>query len=137
MFRIMRILFVCEYNACRSQMAEGLARHLLPPTVSVQSAGLYPGTVHACTIDVMREIGIDISTHRSKQLAAVAGTRFDYLVVLASPASAATRHLHAAQRLDWSYPDPALAVGSPQDVKAAIRGVREALTARIKDYFLP
>lgn len=127
-----KILFVCEYNACRSQMAEGLARHLFPKTVSVQSAGLYPGAVHAWTIEVMREIGIDISSYRSKQLEAVAGETYDYVVILAEPAAEATRTIQVKKRLLWLYPDPARAPGSAEQVKAALRRVRDALKARIE-----
>ncbi|MBI4374415.1 MAG: arsenate reductase ArsC, partial [Deltaproteobacteria bacterium] len=82
----MKILFVCEYNACRSQMAEGLARAFLPESFSITSAGLYPGELNRVTIEVMREIGIDISNQRSKLLAEVKDKRFDRVVVLAKPA---------------------------------------------------
>lgn len=117
-------------------MAEGLARALLPEPAIVQSAGLYPGEVNILTIEVMREIGIDISTHRPKLLKAVEKDRFDYLIVLAEPAVQATRSLDAAHRLDWLYPDPAKTEGSPETVKAAIRVVRDALKTQIEGFFL-
>ena len=131
-----KILFVCEYNACRSQMAEGLARHLRLENVSVQSAGLYPGKVNTLTIEVMREIGIDISSHQSKLLEVVEGDSFDYLIVLAEPAVQPTRYLDADHRLEWFYPDPAKTEGSPEMVRAAIRRVRDALKAQIGGFFL-
>ena len=128
----MKILFVCEYNACRSQMAEGIARHILPETVSVQSAGLHPGEVHAWTIDVMREIGIDISSNRSKKLEAVAGDTYDYVVILAEPAVESTQVIQAKKRLPWFHPDPAKEPGSAEEVKMEIRRVRDALKAQIE-----
>lgn len=130
----MNILFVCEYNACRSQMAEGLARNLLPKTVSVHSAGLYPGAVHAWTIEVMGEIGIDISAHRSKRLESVCGATYDYVVILAEPAMEATRVIRAKQRLPWFHPDPAREPGDEEAVKAALRRVRDALKAQIEAF---
>ncbi|MDO8519244.1 MAG: arsenate reductase ArsC, partial [Deltaproteobacteria bacterium] len=126
----MKILFICEYNACRSQMAEGIARHLLPKTVSVASAGLYPGELNQWTIDVMNEIGIDISSHRSKKLEIVADDTYDYIITLAEPASAAVRALAAKNHLSWFHPDPAAELGGAEEVKAKIRGVRDALRKR-------
>lgn len=130
----MKMLFICEYNACRSQMAEGIARHLLPKTVSVHSAGLYPGEVHAWTIEVMNEIGIDISSHRSKRLESVCDETYDYVVVLAEPAVEATRVIQAKKRLPWFHPDPAKEPGSVETVKAEIRRVRDALKAQIEEF---
>lgn len=129
----MKILFICEYNACRSQMAEGIARNLLPKTVSVQSAGLYPGEVHDWTIEVMNEIGIDIASHRSKKLEAVAGETYDYVVILAEPAVEATRTIQWKKRLPWFHPDPARKPGSAEEVKIEIRRVRDALKAQIEE----
>lgn len=130
----MKILFVCEYNACRSQMAEGLARHIFPKTVSAQSAGLYPGEVHAWTIEVMREIGINISSHRSKKLEAIAGETYDYVVVLAEPAVEATRMIQSNKLLSWFHPDPAKEPGNAENVKMEIRRVRDALKTQIEEF---
>ena len=115
-------------------MAEGFTRHLCPENVLVQSAGLYPGEVNTLTIEVMKEIGIDISTHRSKLLKGVEGDRFDYLIVLAEPAIPETRHLNASHRLNWCYPDPVKTEGTPKTVKTAIRKIRDDLGVRIKEF---
>lgn len=128
----MKIIFVCEYNACRSQMAEGIARHLLPKTTSVRSAGLYPGEVHAWTIEVMGEIGIDISSHRSKRLESMLSEAYDCLVILAEPAVEATQVIDAKKCLFWFHPDPAKEPGSAEKVKIEIRRVRDALKAQIE-----
>ncbi|MDO8644380.1 MAG: arsenate reductase ArsC, partial [bacterium] len=122
----MKILFICEYNACRSQMAEGIARHLLPKTALIQSAGLYPGEVNQLTIEVMREVGIDISSHQSKQLKVIERDHFDAVIVLAKPAAREVRHLDADHRFDWFYPDPVKTEGDSEMVKAVIRQVRDA-----------
>lgn len=130
----MKILFICEYNACRSQMAEGLARQLLPKTVLVQSAGLYPGEVHVWTIEVMNEIGIDISAYRSKRLESVCGETYDYVVILAEPAVEATQMIQVKNRLPWFHRDPAKEPGSVEAVKAEIRRVRDALKTQIEAF---
>lgn len=130
----MEILFICEYNACRSQMAEGIALHIFPETVSVRSAGLYPGEVHIWTIEAMGEIGIDISAHQSKQLESVCGKTYDYVIILAEPAMEATRVIQAKNRLPWFHPDPAKETGSVETVKAEIRRVRDALKAQIEAF---
>ena len=131
-----RILFVCEYNACRSQMAEGLAKHLLPGH-EIHSAGLYPGSLHEMTITVMKEIGIDITSQRSKLLAEVASHRFDQLVILASPAIEPSRIIFAKDRLEWSMPDPALTPGNRDTVLAAMRQARDAIRKLIERDFRP
>lgn len=115
-------------------MAEGIARHILPETVSVQSAGLYPGEVHRMTIEVMCEIGIDISAHRSKRLESVCGETYDYVVILAEPAVEATQVIQAKKRLPWFHPDPAKEPGSVETVKAEIRRVRNALKTQIEAF---
>jgi arsenate reductase len=64
----LRVLLLCTGNSCRSQMAEGWARHLLGERVNVYSAGTEPSRVNPVAIQVMKEVGVDISTHRSKHL---------------------------------------------------------------------
>lgn len=128
----MKILFVCEYNACRSQMAEGLARNLLPPGTEVRSAGLYPGEVNRLTIEVMWEIGIDISRQRSKLLSEVSRVVFDYLVILAEPAIEATLGISANERLHWLFDDPVRNPGDPEVLKQGVREVRDRLKEEIE-----
>jgi len=64
----MNILFLCVANSARSQMAEGLARHILAASAHIQSAGSAPSTVNPFAIQVMQEIGIDISSQQSKSV---------------------------------------------------------------------
>lgn len=130
----MKILFVCEFNACRSQMAEGLARTLLPKAVLVQSAGLYPGEVHSWTIEVMREIGIDISSHSSKKLEVVSSEIYDYVIILAKPAMEASQLIQAKNYLSWFHPDPAKNPGSEEQVKMKIRWVRDTIKSQIEAF---
>lgn len=112
-------------------MAEGLARMLLPDSFSIMSAGLYPGELHPITIEVMKEIGIDISSQRSKLLAEVKDKRFDQVVVLAEPAWEAIETLKMDHKMLWSFPDPARDPGDAETVKGRIRQVRDQLKERI------
>jgi arsenate reductase len=81
-----RVLFLCTANAARSQMAEALLRHLARDRFEVWSAGTRPGPVRPEAIEVMREIGIDISGHRSKSIDDLAGETFDRVITLCDDA---------------------------------------------------
>ena len=112
-------------------MVEGLARAFLPARFSIMSAGLYPGELNPITIEVMKEIGIDISSQRSKLLAEVKEKRFDRVVVLAEPAWEAIETLKMDQKMLWPFPDPACDPGDPETVKGRSRRVRDQLKERI------
>jgi arsenate reductase len=77
-----RVLILCTGNSARSQMAEGLLRHDAGAYVDVESAGTKPSAVRPEAIAVMRELGIDISGHRSKHVHEVAGQTFDYVITV-------------------------------------------------------
>ncbi len=77
-----RVLFICIHNAARSQMAEGLFKHLYANEFDVYSAGSDPQTVDPLAIKCIEEIGIDISNHRSKSLKEFEGREFDYVVTV-------------------------------------------------------
>ena len=77
-----RVLFVCTENACRSQMAEGFLRHHAGDRFEVFSGGAEPGKLNPTAVDVMREVGIDISGHRSKDVAEFLGQNFHYIIKL-------------------------------------------------------
>lgn len=112
-------------------MAEGLARALLPKSFSIMSAGLYPGELNPITIEVMQEIGIDISNQRSKLLAEVKNEQFHRVVVLAKPAWKAIETLKMDHKTFWPFPDPACDPGDAETVKGRIRKVRDQLKERI------
>ena len=128
----MKILFVCEYNACRSQMAEGLARTILSEGCSPYSAGLYPGQLNEMTVEVMQEIGVDLSGQYSKTLAEMNDIFFDLVVVLAEPAWKAVQEIQTKQRVLWHFYDPVAKPGSPEQLKEKIRVVRDGLKERIQ-----
>lgn len=127
-----RVLFLCIRNSARSQMAEGLLRAMAGDRYDVASAGIAAGTVRPEAIAVMREVGIDISAHRSKGAAELAGERFDLVVTTCDEAKEACPLFPgAATMLHWSLPDPVAAGGEAR--LAAFRAVRDALRERIRE----
>jgi arsenate reductase (thioredoxin) len=82
----LRILFLCTGNSCRSQMAEGWARHLKGEVIDASSAGTQPKALDPLAVQVMAEVGVDLSTHQAKSLDTVQHLRFDYVVTVCSDA---------------------------------------------------
>ncbi|MBM4434349.1 MAG: arsenate reductase ArsC [Chloroflexi bacterium] len=113
-----RVLFLCIGNSCRSQMAEGLLRHLGGDRFEVHSAGIVESFLRPEAVESMREVGIDISAQRSKRADVYAGEAFDVVVTTCDEAKEACPLFPAAKRtLHWSIPDP---VGKgPQAYRAA------------------
>jgi arsenate reductase len=127
-----RVLILCTGNSARSQMAEGLLRHLGGDTVEAHSAGTRPVGVNPLAIEAMREIGVDISGHCSKSVAEFDGQRFDTVITVCDNAAEQCPIFPGApQRLHWSLPDPAAAHGSHEEKLNAFRSVRDNLKARL------
>jgi arsenate reductase len=82
----LKVLFLCTGNSCRSQMAEGFARHLIGNTVTPFSAGIEAKGLDPYAVKVMQEVGIDISGQHSKTIDKLAGIEFDYCISLCSDA---------------------------------------------------
>ena len=122
----MRILFLCVPNSARSQMAEGLARAILPAEVEVASAGSAPSRLNPLAIEALSEIGIDISHHRSKPLSAVAPETADLIVTLCAE-EICPFVPGPVKRLHWPIADPAAA----NDL-AAFRTARDQIKGRIE-----
>src|SRR5277367_2373179 len=102
-----RVLILCTGNSVRSQMAEGLLRHDAGERFEVESAGTKPSTVRPEAIAAMRELGIDISGHRSKSVEEFDGQHFDYVITVCDNAKeACPLFLGAANRLHHSFDDP-------------------------------
>ncbi len=126
------VLFLCVANSARSQMAEGIARALLPAEVKVWSAGSRPTSVRPEAVAVLREIGIDITEHRAKAVAEIPAAEVDTVVTLCREEECPL-FLGKATRLHWGLPDPATpdANASPDEVVARFRAVRDELRRRI------
>jgi arsenate reductase len=126
-----RVLFLCTGNVARSQMAEGLLRHLAGDRFEVFSAGLSPSYVRPNAITVMNELGIDISNHRSKSLNEFLDTPFDYVITVCDHASERCPIFPGpAKRIHWSIDDPVAAGGEEAQLEA-FRQARNDLRQRI------
>jgi arsenate reductase (thioredoxin) len=131
-----RVLILCTGNCVRSQMAEGLLRHLGGTAYEVHSAGSRPnGYVSGLAIEAMREIGIDISSHRSKSVSEFEGQDFDTVITVCdSAAELCPVFPGAPQRIHWSIWDPGYATGSHEEKLAAFRSVRDDLAERLRSF---
>ena len=131
----MRVLLLCTGNSARSQMAEGLLRHEAGHVYEVFSAGTEPTHVRPEAITVMREVGIDISSHRSKSVDEFAGWDFDYVITVCDNAKESCPVFPAkARRIHWSIEDPAAVQGSEEERLTAFRRAREELRARLQAF---
>jgi len=129
-----RVLVICTGNVARSQMAEGLLRHLAGDKTEVFSAGLIPSYVRPNAIAVMKEIGIDISHHRSKSLNEFVDTPFDYVITVCDHAAQYCPAFPGeAKRIHWSIKDPVV-IGDDEAQLEAFRGARDELQKRISEF---
>ena len=127
-----RVLILCTGNSARSQMAEGLLRHLAGDRFDVFSAGSQPSVVHPYAIEAMRQRGIDISGQRSKHLSEYLDQSFDFVITVCDQAAETCPVFPGrAQRIHWSFPDPAATQGSKAEILAAFTRVRDALETRL------
>lgn len=128
----MNILFLCIANSARSQMAEGLAREILGSRATVASAGSRPSRVNPAAVQVLAEIGIDISLHRSKGVDEIDAAAVDLVVTLCAE-EVCPAFLGRARRLHWPFPDPALPAEGPERRLALFREVRDGIRKRIEE----
>ena len=124
---------MCTHNSARSQMAEGLLRHLTGDRFEAYSAGTEATHVRPQALRVMGELGIDISGQESKTLDRYLGEPFDYVITVCDDAKEACPFFPgAAQRLHWSLPDPAAAEGTEDERLEVFRSVRDRLRHHIE-----
>ncbi|MBN1928809.1 MAG: arsenate reductase ArsC [Chlorobiaceae bacterium] len=131
------ILILCTGNSCRSQMAEGFLK-TYDPDLDVHSAGTRPaGAVHPLAVRVMREVGIDLSAHRSKSLNAFLDRPFDYVITVCDDARESCPLFTGKvdHRLHFSFEDPVYATGSEQERLAVFRMVRDRIAERFRQFF--
>lgn len=133
-----RVLFICTHNSARSQMAEGLLRHLGGDRFEVFSAGTEATHVRPLAIRAMAELGIDISQQQSKTLDRYLGESFDEVITVCDAAAEACPVFPGAiHRRHWSFEDPSKATGTEDEQLAVYRHVRDEVRARIEGELLP
>jgi len=131
--RPVRVLFLCTENSARSQMAEGILRHLSHGRVDVASAGSRPTGVHPLAVRVLAERGIDISANRSKSVREFMGQRFDYVITVCDRIKEECPTFPGdPQRIHWSFADPAMVVGSEEHRYWAFQVTAKELTTMIQ-----
>lgn len=130
-----RVLILCTGNSARSQMAEGLLRHDAGGRFEVESAGVEASFVRPQAVEVMRELGIDISGQRSKHVDEFAGREFDYVITVCDNARERCPFFPAsAERVHWSFDDPAAAQGDEAAHLAFFRRVRDEIRTRLREW---
>ena len=129
----MHVLFLCTHNSARSQMAEGLLRHLAGDRFEVVSAGTEATQVRPLAVLAMTEIGVDISGQESETLDRYLDEPFDYVITVCDDANEACPFFPGASaRLHWSLEDPSRTAGSEEERLAVFRRVRDELRRRIE-----
>jgi len=128
-----KILFLCTGNACRSQMAEGWARHIKGDVIDGYSAGISPAGLNERAVEVMAEAGVDISQQYSKGIDDLAGIDFDYVITLCDTAKelcpvfgGKTKMIHRG------FDDPSFIIGSEHEIMTAFRKTRDRIRSFIE-----
>lgn len=133
-----RVLFLCPGNSCNSQMAEGLLRHFHGDEYDVFSAGLNPVGVDKKAIQVMREIGIDISKQTSNHINDFLNQKFDIIITVCDEGEYNYPNIFAqAQRIEWKIFDPSEGISEQGDLLKALREVRDEIKEKIHQHFKP
>jgi len=131
-----KVLFLCTANSCRSQMAEGIANHFLGDRLEAVSAGTEASFVNPRAIEVLKEIGIDISQHRSKNLDEFAEQDFEYVITLCGDANEkCPLFFGGVQRTHLGFSDPAKATGGEEEILTEFRKVRDEIKNTLIDFF--
>lgn len=134
------VLFACTMNSVRSPMAEGILKHLFGHRVFVDSVGVRRGGSDPFMIEVMDEIGIDMSRHRNKTFDELEDSSFDLVITLSPEAQHSAIELTRTMACEvefWNTFDPTLLQGSREQILEGYRGVRDGLMKRIKTRFDP
>lgn len=131
----MKVLILCTANSARSQMGEGLLRHLAGGKVEVFSAGARPSSVHPYAVRAMQDRGIDISAQRSENLTRYLDIEFDYVITVCDRAADACPHFPGpARRIHWSFSDPAAVDGDDAAILESFVAVRDGLERKLRDW---
>ncbi|EKE03367.1 MAG: hypothetical protein ACD_20C00211G0001 [uncultured bacterium] len=127
-----KVLFLCTGNSCRSQMAEGLLNHYYSDKYEAYSAGTKPSIVNPGAVKAMNELGIDISNHRSKHVDEFLGEGMDQVITVCDNAKESCPVFPAKTKYtNWSFYDPADAIGTEEEILAVFRQVRDEIKHKI------
>lgn len=133
-----KVLFVCIHNSARSQMAEAFLKKYGGDRYAVESAGLEPGKLNPVVVDVMKEVGFDISRNRTKSVFKFykQGKPYDFVVTVCDESQSERCPLFPgnAKKIHWGFPDPSSFTGSMEEKITKTREVRNQIDAKIKEW---
>lgn len=135
-----KVLFLCQGNSCHSQMAEGLLKHFHGNKYDVFSAGVNPAGVDKNAVEVMNEIGIDISGQTSNPISDFLNTKFDIVVKFNDVVNDLDEDAYPSfwsqvEKFDWRVFDPAERLDYQPDLLRALREVRDDIKNKINKHF--
>jgi len=138
MFHRPRVLFICVHNSGRSQMCEALLKHYAGDRFDAQSAGLDPGKLNSLAVEVMAEIGMDISPNKTKSVFDMwkRGEAFQYVVAVCDADSAEKCPIFpgVTKRLHWPFHDPSKVSGTQEKKLQKVRQIRDEIAAKIQEW---
>ncbi|MHB1324615.1 MAG: arsenate reductase ArsC [Thermoleophilia bacterium] len=129
-------LFLCTGNSARTQMAEGLVNHDFAGEIKAYSAGTDPQGLNTYAVQVMAQLGIDISGNTSDHISKYEDQPFDYVITLCDDANSnCPVFFGGVKRLHIGFPDPARMTGSDEEIRGEFRRIRDEIRERMNDYF--
>ncbi|HEX9019756.1 MAG TPA: arsenate reductase ArsC [Nitrospirota bacterium] len=132
---MIKVMFICTGNSCRSQMAEGFARELGKGILQPFSAGLMAAGVNARAVAVMKEAGIDISGQRSRELDEKLLVLMDIVVTLCdNAAESCPRTPPEIKRFHWPIKDPVGTVGTEKEIMREFRRARDQISEKVQKF---
>lgn len=133
-----KVLFICIHNSARSQMAEAFLNQLAGDKFYTESAGLEPGSLNPYVIEVMKEIGIDISGNQTNGIWDFfrQGRVYHYVITVCDPSIEKLCPIFPGitQRLNWPFPDPASFLGTRDEILAETRLVRNSIKSEVENF---
>ncbi|MEW6261986.1 MAG: arsenate reductase ArsC [Thermodesulfobacteriota bacterium] len=133
-----KVLFICEHNSARSQMAETLLNRLAGDRFQVESAGFEPSALNPLAVEVMKEIGLDISEQKSKSVFDLfkQGKTYSYVITVCDEAASAKCPIFPGitTRLHWPFPDPSRFTGAWEEKVAETRKVRDLIKTTLEKW---
>ena len=135
-----RVLFLYVHNSDRSQMAESFLNKLGADKYFAESAGIEAGTLNQVVVKVMKEIGYDLSTNRTKTVFEIhkTGKEFDYIITLCDPEAAEKCPIFPGKitQLHWGFNDPSAIIGSESEIIIKTREIRDQIKKKIEEFIL-
>lgn len=133
-----KVLFICVHNSARSQMAAALLNKRCGEFFEAESAGLEPGKLNPMAVDVLHEIGIDVSRNKTRAVFDVfkSGQLFAYVITVCAESEAKGCPIFpgVTTRLHWTFPDPSKFTGTPEEKLEQTRRVRDKIDSQVRDF---